>query len=118
MVHGDDFVTTGSREGAKWFKEALSKRFDIKTSVVGRGNGEDKEARILNRVIRVKPGGWEYEADQRHGELIIKALGMEECKSVVSPGEDAKEWEAEQNAILLEGRRQLNIVDWQQEPNI
>ena len=41
---------------------------------------------------------------------------MEECKSVVSPGEDAKEWEAEQNAILLERRRQLNIVDWQQEP--
>ena len=67
IVHGDGFVTTGRREGARWFKEVLTKSFDIKTSVVGRGKGEDKEARILNRVIRVKPGGWEYRAGQRHG---------------------------------------------------
>ena len=116
LVHGDDFVTTGSREGTRWFKEALGKRFDIKTSVVGRGVGEDKEARILNRVIRVKPGGWEYEADQRHGELIIKSLGMEDCKPVVSPGEDAKEWEADNEAVKLEGRRQESIGAWQPGP--
>ena len=105
LVHGDDFVTIGGREDAKWFEEALSKSFAIKTSVVGRGKGEDKEARILNWVIRVMPNGWEYEADQRHGELIIKTLGMDNCKSVIIPGEDAKEWEAEQDSVKLEGEK-------------
>ena len=85
MIHGDDFVTTGKRADVKWFKELLSKRFDIKTAVVGRQEGEDKEARILNRLIRVTDDGWEYEADQRHAELIIKTLGMEQSKPVVSP---------------------------------
>ena len=102
LVHGDDFVTTGRRVDVKWFKELLSKRFDIKTAVVGRQEGEDKEARILNRLIRVTDDGWEYEADQRHAELIIKTLGMEESKPVVSPGEDAKAWEEEEDEQVLE----------------
>ena len=81
----------------------MGQRFTIKTSVVGRGKEEDKEARILNRVIRVTPSGWEYEADQRHGELITKTLGIDDCKPVISPGEDAKEWEAEQDEVRLDG---------------
>ena len=93
LVHGDDFVTSGSREDAAWLKKALSQRFDIKTAVVGRKEGEEKETIILNRIIRVKEEGWEYEADQRHGELIVKTLNMEESKAVVTPGEDGKSGE-------------------------
>ena len=36
---------------------------------------EKQEARILNRIVRWTPQGWEYEADQRHAELIVKAMG-------------------------------------------
>ena len=57
LVHGDDFVTSGSRKDAAWLKGALSQRFDIKTSVVGRQEGENRETRILNRVIRVNEDG-------------------------------------------------------------
>ena len=60
-----------------------------------------KETRILNRVLRVTQEGWEYEADQRHGELIIQTLAMEGAKTVVSPGEDAKAWEEEQDQEKL-----------------
>ena len=37
----------------------------IKTTVAGRKPQEAKEDMILNWVVRVKDGGWEYEADQR-----------------------------------------------------
>ena len=38
---------------------------------------EVREAIILNRIIRVTEGGWEYEADQRHADLIVKETGAE-----------------------------------------
>ena len=38
-------------------------------------DGEVKEAWILNRVIRVTSQGWQYEADQRHADLIIQETG-------------------------------------------
>ena len=73
LVHGDDFVSVGHPDELRWMKTKLSQRFEIKTSMVGMNthDGEIKEARILNRVIRVTPQGWEYEADQRHADLII-----------------------------------------------
>ncbi len=79
-----DFVTTGSRIHPEWFRQKLLARFEIKTKVVGRGKGEVHEARILNRIIRVTPQGWEYEADQRHGEIVVEALGLEGARGVSS----------------------------------
>ena len=34
-----------------------------------------KEIRILNRILRVEKWGLAFEADPRHAELLIKALG-------------------------------------------
>ena len=35
FLHGDDFATVGTREQAGWFKDALDKRFEIKSQCVG-----------------------------------------------------------------------------------
>jgi hypothetical protein len=102
LVHGDDFVTEGGRESVRWFKEKLEKRFEIKTKVVGSGAEEARESRILNRVIRVTPAGWEYEADQRHAEIMMMAMNLEKAKSVSTPSEDPKEWEKEENEKPLD----------------
>ena len=40
--------------------------------MLGLKKGESREERIVNRVIRVSEDGWEYEADQRHADLIIR----------------------------------------------
>ena len=66
------------------FRQALAKRFTVKDKVLGAGAnlGELQETRVLNRIIRWTPRGWEYEADQRHAELIIRGMGMENAKSV------------------------------------
>ena len=37
MVHGDDFVSVGTREATKRFKKQLEGRFEIKTQIIGSG---------------------------------------------------------------------------------
>ena len=32
FLHGDDFATVGTRDGVRWFKQALERRFEIKSS--------------------------------------------------------------------------------------
>ena len=49
--------------------------------------------------------GWHYEAEQQHGEFIVKALILQEAKSVETPGRDEKSWQEE------EDRDRLNSQD-------
>ena len=102
LVHGDDFVSSGGREALEWMRGKLSERFEIKTKKVGLGPQEVKEARVLNRVLRVSDRGWEYEADQRHGELVVSGLGLEQAKGAVTPGEDSRGWNEEEEDKKLE----------------
>ena len=86
--------------------------FEIKTQVIG-SEGADlrtcpgpvpegtavqvvQEGRVLNRVIRSKENGWEYEGDRRRGEIIVRAHNLDEAKEVGTPGEEAKPWKAEE----------------------
>ena len=101
LVHGDDFMTTGLRENTAWFRKKLEGRFELKTCIIGGAPDELREGRLLGRVIRWTPMGWEYEADQRHAELIVRGLHLEGAKGVRSPGEDEKAWEREENEVPL-----------------
>ena len=103
LVHGDDFLTSGNRQEAKWFREALEARFQIKSVVVGTGVGEVGESRILGRTIRVTPEGWEYEADPQHAENIVQELGLVGANGVKSPGAAQNPWEEEENGEPLLG---------------
>ena len=104
LVHGDDFVATGDRKEIAEFRKALARRFTVKDKVIGsRADlGEVQETRVLNRIIRWTPKGWEYEADQRHAELIIRGMGMEDAKSVKTPGEDVPTWKLEAEEDYLD----------------
>ena len=61
------------------------------------------EARALNRIIRVTEDGWEYEADQRHVDLLIDGLSLSQAKGAATPGEEEKKWEEEENREELTG---------------
>ena len=80
MVHGDDFISTGPASSLKWLEKALSAEFKIKTNLIGPDKGDDKELKVLNRIIRYTDNGLELEADLRHAEIIVKQLGLEEAK--------------------------------------
>ena len=103
LVHGDDFVTVGERRNIDWFNRRLSLRFEIKTAIIGRGPNEVKEHRVLGRILRATDDGWEYEADPRHAELLIKALRLEAANGVRCPGEEDRPWQEEENGTPLRG---------------
>ena len=104
LVHGDDFISVGKQKDVEWFRGALRGRFEVSTKIVGLEEGQIREARVLNRIVRVDKDGWYYEADQRHGEMIIKTLNMEGAKGVCTPGEDEKPWKDEPNGEELKGK--------------
>ncbi len=102
MVHGDDFATVGSAEDIRWLRKKLEDRFELKTTIIGSGSDEATEGRILNRIVRCTDEGWEYEADQRHAEYIVKALNLQDAKPVSTAGEEEKLWKQEEEAVKLD----------------
>ena len=74
LVHGDYYASAGSLEALRWLQGKLEGTFEMKTVIAGHSSDPEvvTEAKILNRVIRAVPTGWEYECDQRHAEIIIE----------------------------------------------
>ena len=101
-VHGDDFIISCGVEEVSWMRGKMEERFTAKVVVIGHGKDEEKEGKVLNRIVRAIPTGWEYEADPRHAEIIVKEMGVQDCKAVGSPGEDEKKYEIEENDTELE----------------
>ena len=64
----------------------MEKKFEVKTKMLGPGPQDEKEVRILNRVVTWHDDGIGYEPDPRHPEIIIQQLGLEEATSVTTPG--------------------------------
>jgi hypothetical protein len=95
-VHGDDFFATGTAKELDWFENTLLTRFEGK--VKGRLKECGDELRILNRIVRRTDAGYEWEADQRHAELLIEGAGLtEDSRPLSNPGRKltAKELETE-----------------------
>ncbi|MDA8582761.1 reverse transcriptase domain-containing protein [bacterium] len=101
LVHGDDFVAVASAKSLSWFQKELEQRFEIKSARLGTGKDDEREAKVLNRVIRVTDSGWMYETDQRHAELLVEAFDLQEARPVCTPGEDLKSWEVEVDSAEL-----------------
>ena len=54
---------------------------------LGPGKQDDKEARVLNRLVRWTNQGLEYEADPRQAEKLLRDLRLDEgTKSLGTPG--------------------------------
>ena len=86
MVHGDDFFSTGRDGDLRWQQKKIEAAFEIKTTIIGPEDGDQKQAKVLNRTVTYSKGGIDYEADPRHAELIVQELKLQESKEVVTPG--------------------------------
>ncbi len=53
---------------------------------LGPSKEDDKEAKMLNRIVRWTDEGIEYEGDPRQVEQVIRDLGLRGCKAVSTPG--------------------------------
>ena len=76
LVHGDDYVASGSRRQLQWLESQIRKSFEIKAEYLGPRERDKQECRSLNRIIRYKAEGLEYEADPRQHEIILEELGL------------------------------------------
>lgn len=55
-------------------------------ATLGPGPGDDKEVSILNRIDRWCDDCLLHEADPRHVKKLLRDAGLEDCKSVTTPG--------------------------------
>ena len=91
VVYGDDFTLLGAEEALDWFKAEIQLVYAIDFKArLGPEKNDQKSVRLLNRVIEWTAEGINIEGDQRHAEIIIKQLGLEEARSLSSPGERIK----------------------------
>ena len=87
------------------FKSKLCFAIEPTVSEGDKVDVEQREGRILNRVVRWTEEGWEYEADQRHAEILVERLGMKEARAVATPGEEVKAELREKEQEELKDRR-------------
>ena len=86
MVHGDDFVAVGDKNGLKGVREALEGKYKLKVQTFGGRKECAKEVRVLNKIIRHTANGIELEADPRHAESVVRDLGLTDGKPSKVPG--------------------------------
>ena len=86
-VHGDDFTIAGPKSQLDWLKLQMEQKYELtELGRLGPGETDDKEVKVLNRMIRWTSRGVEYEADPRQVERFVVDLGLEGCKHVSTPG--------------------------------
>ena len=112
VVHGDDFTTLGDEVELEWFYQELAKVFSLKLrGVLGPEPHDLKEIRILNRVVAWDGSGIWYETDQRHSEIIVEGLGLEEGNGVAAAvdKENLKNAQLDESPTYLEGDAAKNF---------
>ena len=76
-VHGDDFTISGLKKSLDWFRRKLEEQYELKEAArLGPAKSDDREGRVLNRIVRWTDEGISYEADPRQAEKLIDELGL------------------------------------------
>ena len=92
FVQGDDFVSSGIFEDLEWLNTVLTKKYCLKTTVIGEQAKCKKHVRVLNRLVRWHPGiGVTNEADPRHVDILLKDTGPKHDKIFMVIGEREKQ---------------------------
>ena len=77
---------------------------------MGPDSNDAKEVRLLNRVVAWERDGIRLEADQRHAEILVRQLGLEEAKGLELPGtKDSSEEDGDENSHQPVDARQATL---------
>ena len=107
FIHGDDFVVSGPETHLKELKKAICDKYKAKVrATLGPEITDDKSVVMLCR----KEHGVDVEADPRHVELILKEMGMEECKGSDVVGRTRLTGEEEGELLPQDARRFRSIA--------
>jgi len=101
VVHGDDFTILGWEKDLDWFWKEISTAFESKhRGRLGPGPHDLKEMRILNRAVTWTKEGLTYEADQRHVEICLRDVNLENATSVSTPVDRSSKDPKNRNEIV------------------
>jgi hypothetical protein len=89
VVHGDDFTFLGYEKDLDDIEEKMGSWYDIKVrGRLGDGPEDVKKIDILNRSIIWTGEELVYRADEKHAEILLKELGLEDgSRGLTSPTE-------------------------------
>jgi hypothetical protein len=98
-VHGDDVTVQGNVTYVKKLIDTFKSKYEIKTQIIDKTG---QELKVLNRMVSWTPLGLTLEADPRHAQEVVEALGLEKANTVATPGtaEDNKEGESDTGTMV------------------
>ena len=106
VVYGDDFTLVGACEDLEWFEREIQAKYAVTLrGRLGPAPEDDKEATLLNRVVRwTEDNDIELEADPRQAERFISQLNLEGANPVTSPGVKMTSAEIEDDLPIYDKR--------------
>ena len=111
MSHGDDFVAVGNPKHLAETESALSEKYIIKTEMLGADTGDVKEVKILIKIVRLTGEGVELEADPRHAELVVRELGVGNCRTTRVPGSKMVSERSEARVTKPSRRAEVSLME-------
>ena len=89
LVHGDDFLMVGRREGRKHALNMLRGAYELSNVVtLVLESSQFGTISFLGRSLTLRQWRIEYEPDQQHVSRAVKALGLTNARGVATPGTD------------------------------
>ena len=87
VCHGEDFTALGCKADVDWYERRLEDAFELGAKVrMGEGQPDAKDARILNRVLRLDSQGLRFETDLRHIDNNQRSLNLSSRTPISTPG--------------------------------
>jgi hypothetical protein len=78
VIHGDDFTLLGIDKNLDWFRAAIQAKWQVKIKGrLGPDPHDTKIIHVLNRLVEWCEDGIHYEADQRHADILVKTLSLD-----------------------------------------
>ncbi len=75
VVHRDDFVFVGPEEDLAWAKGRMEKSFLVMViDMLGGGQNDSQELRVLNRILCWMPEGILMKADPRPQKILTRCV--------------------------------------------
>ena len=117
VMWGDDFTFLGRDKDLRWRAKVMETKYEIKVrAMLGPEAGDDKEVRILNRVVRWEKDRTVYEGEEKHAQVVIREMGLEaESKGLDVPvlaGTECAEGEDLDAAGIAKYRRIAATVNY------
>ena len=84
VVHVDDMLCAGAPEDLQWYEGKCKASYEITRQVLEK---DGDSLQYLGRTVRKVPGGYEWEADEKHLQILREEWGMLHCNVVNTPVE-------------------------------